>query len=63
MRASPRATSTFLILAPTWCDVLAHFGESRRDLVYRDQTYGVVVETLTNPARSRMGREYSVESL
>jgi hypothetical protein len=25
--------------------------------------YGTVVETLTNPDRSRMGREYSVESL
>jgi len=29
----------------------------------RTQRYGVVVETLTNPERSRIGREYSVESL
>jgi hypothetical protein len=29
----------------------------------RRQTYGVVVETLRKPYLSRIGREYSVESL
>jgi hypothetical protein len=31
--------------------------------VQRRQVYGVVVDTLTSPDRSRIGREYSVESL
>lgn len=31
--------------------------------LHRRQWYGVVVDTLTRPERSRMGREYSVESL
>ena len=30
---------------------------------YRRQRYGVVVDTLTRPDRSRIGRENSVESL
>ncbi len=37
----------------------------KRSLVrpYLRQWYGVVVETLRKPDRSRMGREYAVESL
>ena len=37
--------------------------QPRRPTAYRAQLYGVVVETLTRPDRSRIGRENSVESL
>ena len=39
------------------------FDDDQFDARQRRQSYGVVVDTFTRPDRSRMGREYSVESL